>query len=157
MQFGLEKCVYVYIERGKCKQLGENIAVNNIATEELKQDDTYKYLGQDKAVTYNRLLNNERVSTEYLRRVRKIWNSQLNTLNKTIVHNVFAVPVLTSTIGIIDWCEEEVDIKTRKTMAMAGSLHERSDVERLYTLRKQGGQGEALRVSRTYLHQEQYH
>ena len=40
MQFGLEKCAYVYIERGKCKQLGENITVNNIAIEELKQDDT---------------------------------------------------------------------------------------------------------------------
>ena len=59
MQFGLEKCAYVYIERGKRKQLGENITVNNIAIEELKQDDTYKYLGQDEAVTYNGPLNKE--------------------------------------------------------------------------------------------------
>ena len=29
MQFGLEKCAYVYIERGKRKQLEENITVNN--------------------------------------------------------------------------------------------------------------------------------
>ena len=144
MQFGLEKCAYVYIERGKRNQLGENITVNNIAIEELKQDDTYKYLGQDEAVTYNGPINKERVSTEYLRRLRKVWNSQLNASNKTIAHNVFAVPVLTPTIGILDWSKEEVqqlDIKTRKTMAMAGSLHKRSDVERLYTPRKQGGRG----------------
>ena len=44
MQFGLEKCAYVYTEREKRKQLGENITVNNIAIEELKQDDTCKYL-----------------------------------------------------------------------------------------------------------------
>ena len=147
MQFGLEKCAYVYIERGKRKQLGENITVNNIAIEELKQDDTYKYLGQDEAVTLNGPLNKERVSTEYLRRVRKVWNSQLNASNKTIAHNVFAVPVLTPTIGILDWSKEEVrqlDIKTRETMAMAGS-------------RSENKEGEALRASRTYLHQEQYH
>ena len=144
MQFGLEKCAYVYIERGKRKQLWENITVNNIAIKELKQDDIYKYLGQDEAVTYNGPLNKERVSTEYLRRVRKVWNSQLNAPNKTTAQNVFAVPVLTPTIGILDWSKEEVqqlDIKTRKTMAMAGSLHKRSDVERLYTPRKQGGRG----------------
>ena len=76
--------------------------------------------------------------------MRKVWNSQLNASNKTIAHNVFAVPVLTPTIGILDWSKEEVqqlDIKTRKTMAMAGSLHKRSDIERLYTPRKQGGRG----------------
>ena len=144
MQFGQEKCAYVYIERGKRKQLRENITVNNIAIEELKQDDTYKYLSQDEAVTYNGPLNKERVSTKYLRRVRKVWNSQLNALNKTIAHNVFAVPVLTPNIAILDWSKEEVqqlDIKIRKTMAMAGSVHKRSDVERHYTPRKQGGRG----------------
>ena len=76
--------------------------------------------------------------------MRKVRNSQLNASNKTIAHNVFAVPVLTPTIGILDWSKEEVqqlDIKTRKTMAMAGCLHKRSDVERLYTPRKQGGRG----------------
>ena len=102
MQFGLEKCAYAYIESGKRKQLGENITVNNIAIEELKQDDTYKYLGQDEALNYNGPLTKERVSTEYLRRVRKVWNSQLNASNKTIAHNVFAVPVLAPTIGILD-------------------------------------------------------
>ena len=132
--------------------------MNNIAIGELKQDDTYKYLGQDETVTYNGPLNKERVSAEYLRRVRKVWNSQLNASNKTIAHNVFAVPVLTSTIGILDWSKKEVqqlDIKIIKAMAMAGSLHKRSDVERLYT--PENKEGEALRAPRTYLHQEQYH
>ena len=114
MQLGLEKCAYVYIEREKRKQLGENITVNNIAIEELKQDDTCKYLGQDEAVTYNGPLNEERVSTEYLRRVRKVWNSQLNASNKAIAHNVFAAPVLTPTIGILDWSREEVQQLTSK-------------------------------------------
>ena len=76
--------------------------------------------------------------------MRKVWNSQLNASNKTIAHNVFAVSVVTPAIRILDWSKEEVqelDIKTRETMAMAGSLHKRSDLERLYTPRKQGGRG----------------
>ena len=90
--------------------------------------------------------------------MRKVWNSQLNASNKTIAHNIFAVPVLTPTIGILDWSKEEgqlLDIKTRKAMAMAGSLHKRSDKERLSS--PENKEGEALRASRTYLHQEQYH
>ena len=75
----------------------------------------------------------------------KSLESQLKVSNKTIVHNVFAVPVLTPTMrGILDWSKEEVqqvDIKTRKAMAMTGSLHKRSDIGRLYTARKQGGRG----------------
>ena len=51
---------------------------------------------------------------------------------------------MTPTIGILDWTRKEVedlDIRSRKIMARAGSPHVRSDVERLYAKRIQGGRG----------------
>ena len=45
---------------------------------------------------------------------------------------------------MLDWTRKEIEdlhIRSRKIIAMAGSLHVRSDVERLYAKRIQGGRG----------------
>ena len=45
---------------------------------------------------------------------------------------------------ILDWtCKEidQIDIKTRKTLAMSGSFYPNSDADRLYFCRKDGGRG----------------
>ena len=36
---------------------------------------------------------------------------------------------------------EQLDIKTRKLLTISGSFHKNSDIDRLYTIRKQGGRG----------------
>ena len=46
--------------------------------------------------------------------------------------------------GIIDWKESElksIDGKTRKMLTMYGAMHPKSDVDRLYIKRKEGGRG----------------
>ena len=46
--------------------------------------------------------------------------------------------------GILQWKESElkyVDRKSRKKMTMYGALHPKSDVDRLYINRKEGGRG----------------
>ena len=46
--------------------------------------------------------------------------------------------------GIIQWKASELkdwDRKSRKTMAMYGGLHPKSDVDSLYVKRKEGGRG----------------
>ena len=53
--------------------------------------------------------NQQRVTKEYINRIREIWNSQLSDFNKAVAHNAFAVPSLTSTVGILDWtCKEKL-------------------------------------------------
>ena len=104
----------------------------------------YTYLGQDESVGFNGPLNKERVRKEYKRRVRKIWSSNLYSNNKVTAHNTFAIPVLTPTIGILNWTKQEIrdlDIAMRKILTYTGSLHKRSDVNRLYVPRKFGGRG----------------
>ena len=45
MKFGEEKCAYLNIEKGKRKQLGKTIEMNNLKLKELEDGDTYRYLG----------------------------------------------------------------------------------------------------------------
>ena len=144
MEFGADKCAYLYIESGKRKSLGDTIDINGLHLEELEEDDTYKYLGQDEAVGFASPLNKEKATKEYHRRVRKIWESELYAKHKVIAHNIFAVPILSPTFGILNWAKDElekIDIQTRKLLSLNGSFHVNSDVDRLYTLRSLGGRG----------------
>ena len=45
MNFGLDKCSYMYVERDKRKYLNEEIEVNGTRIKELKEDAPYKYPG----------------------------------------------------------------------------------------------------------------
>ena len=54
---------------------------------------------------------------EYLYKIRKIWLSELTDFNKMIAYNSFAIPILTATVGILDWTIKEindVNVTTRK-------------------------------------------
>ena len=144
MQFGEDKCAYIYIERGKRKSLGKNIQINEVKIRELEEEESYKYLGLDESVQFENAINKENIITEYSRRLRKIWSSELNAFNKILATNTFAVPVVTYSYGLLNWTKENIrslDTKTRKIMNINNSLNQRSDVDRLYVTRKEGGRG----------------
>ena len=144
MELGNDKCAYNYIERGKRNTLGEKFGINDIELNEVECVEKYKHLGQDENIVYDNVLNKGRVLHEYFRRIRKIWSSELFSNNKTIAHNIFAIPIITPTIGILNWTKaelEQIDIKTRKILTSSGSFHINSDIDRLYTPRNKGGRG----------------
>ena len=101
MQFGADKCAYINIEKGQRKQLNTTIEVNGLNIQELKSDESYKYLGMDEDIAYRGELNKERARKEYFRRVKKIWRSELYGKNKVIGHNIFATPIFTLTFGVL--------------------------------------------------------
>ena len=143
MKFGVSKCAYQVIERGKRKAQNEDLEVNGLHIQEI-QGDCYKYLGIDESIGIEGPLNKQRVIKEYKTRIKKIWRSELNGYNKAIAHNAFAVPVVTLTIGILKWTKKEIndlDIATRKIITMTGVFHQASDRDRLYVERKKGGRG----------------
>ena len=79
-----------------------------------------------------------------MKRIRKIWPSELYSNNKVIAHNTFAIPVLTPTFGIIKWTKEELeqmDVKTRIILSCNSSFHVNSGIDRLYTKSDKGGRG----------------
>ena len=95
-------------------------------------------MGQDEDTEFNEALNKERVTKEYLQRVRKILSSELYASNKLTFHNIFAIPVITPTFGIINWAKEElhnIDFKNRKLLTSTSSFRINSDIDRLCSYR----------------------
>ena len=135
MSFVDSKCAYQCIQRGKRNEIGSPLRVDHLTVQEIKEENNYKYLGTDESVGFDGPLNKERVIKEYKRRVNRIWRSNLNPINKSIAHNSFAVPLITPTIGVLNWTKEEIrrlDVTTRKLLTMNGPFHQSSDMNRLY-------------------------
>ena len=61
MKFGLDKCAYIYIERGIQKSLGTKL-INGTDTEELDLGETHTYLGQDEDNGFKGELNKQRAT-----------------------------------------------------------------------------------------------
>ena len=122
------------------KQTTQHLEMNGLKIQPIKDGESYKYLGQDENLSYNGPVNKERVSKEYLKRVKK--SGPVN--NKYVSHNAFAVPVIIPTFGVLDWTIYEikqVDNKTRKMLTMTGSFHRNSDVDTHYTLESSEEEG----------------
>ena len=86
----------------------------------------------------------KKITKEYYRRLKLVLKSKLNGRNIILAINTWAVAVISFGAGIIDWNMDElkqVDKKTRKIMTMNGTLHPKSDIDRLYLGRKNGGRG----------------
>ena len=73
MTFGLSKCAYQTIERGKRKAKNKPLIVNNLNIEEIEERDQYKHLGTDDFGIIGPL-NKEKVIKKYKLRVKDIWN-----------------------------------------------------------------------------------
>ena len=117
MVYGESKCAFLANDKGKIIESHEVIVMNGVAIKPLKARDSCKYLGQKEIIGCVGPLNKAFVTAEYKKYVQKIWSSKLSAYNKHIADNVFALPVLTPTFGIICWTIQEIenlDIITRK-------------------------------------------
>ena len=64
MNFGVNKCAYQCIERGKQKEQSQPLEVNGLIIKEVEEGDTYKYLGVDESVGIKSPLNKDRVVSQ---------------------------------------------------------------------------------------------
>ena len=86
----------------------------------------------------------DKVMKEYKRRVRKILETKLNAGNLIKGINTWAVSLLRYSAAFLDWTKfemEQLDRQTRKLTTMHNALHPKSNVDRLYLPRKDGGRG----------------
>ena len=143
-KFGQEKCPFLHIEKGIIRKSSPLNINHLIINQPIANGDSYKYLGIDENITYNGPRNKEKFSKEYLNRVRKIRSSELPDLNKVIAHNSFVVPIITPTIGIINWKIDEIrqiNINITKLLTMRGSFQPNSDGDNIYMSKAKGGRG----------------
>ena len=84
------------------------------------------------------------VSKEYIRRLTKLSKSKLNGGNLVQRVNTWAVSLLRYSAAFSS-CRKSglqaIGRKTRKLFIISGALHPKSDVDRLYIPRKEGGRG----------------
>ena len=90
-EFGKDKCACIKIEKKKKNTTKSPIEINGLIIKPIQGGKSYRYLGQDINVAYVGTFNKQRVSSE------------LSAFNKKIAHNTFATPVITQTIGILEW------------------------------------------------------
>ena len=144
MEFGIEKSAKLVIEKGKIvKSVGIELPDGKVI-KSLQEGESYKYLG---ILETERFLGEEmklKVSDEYFRRLKKVLKSKLNEGNLVQGVNTWTVSLLRYSAAFISWrkCElQATDRKTRKLFTIYGGLHPKSDVDRLYIPRKDGGRG----------------
>ncbi len=143
MEFGLRKCGVLTLKRGKIARC-EGIELPNGEVMKEVEKEGYTYLG---IVELDKIKENEikeKIIREYKRRLRLILKSKLHGRNKITAMNTWAVAIFRYGAGILDWKGSELqslDRTTRKTMTMYGAFHPKSDVDRLYLKRHEGGRG----------------
>ena len=86
----------------------------------------------------------DKIQKEYLRRIKKLLETKLNTRNLIKGINTWAVPRVRYSGPFLKWTRDELkqmDQRIRKLMTMHKALYSRDDVDRLYVSRKEGGRG----------------
>ena len=86
----------------------------------------------------------EMIKKEYIKRLEAILKSKFNSGNTVKAVNIWAVPVIRYSTGIVDWKNSELRNmyrKTRKVLNMYQALHPRSNVDKLYLSRSEGEKG----------------
>ena len=81
---------------------------------------------------------------EYKRKTRLILISKLNGNNKIKAINTWVVVIMRYDAGMLEWRFDEIkelDRKTQKLLTMHKGLQPKSNVDRLYVSRKEGGRG----------------
>ena len=142
MEFDREKCAMLVMEKGKIVRSVVTELPNGKVIKSLQEGESYKYLGileADKFLEVEMKLN---VSKEYIRRLRKVLKSKLNSGNLVRRFGTWAVFLLRYSAAFLSWRKSElqaIDRKTRKLFTIYGALHPKSDVVRLYVPRKEGG------------------
>ena len=133
MQFGFEKCGILTLKRGKIVGC-EGIKLWNGEILEEVQEEGYKYFGITDIDKIKGKETKEKLIKEYKHRPRLILSSKLNSKNKIMAINTWAVAIFRYSAGVLDCKDQElesVDRKTRKLMTLHRVLHPKIDVNRL--------------------------
>ena len=141
MQFGMDKCAMLVMKKGKIVKSDGIQLANDKVIKLLEEGESYKYLGVLEAdeVIVNEM--KDKVKREYNRRVRKVLETELNSGNVFKAINTWLVSAVRYSAAFLGWSGlqlEEIDRRTRK---LHNVFCPKSNVDRLYLSRSEGGRG----------------
>ena len=138
MEFGIEKCAMLVMEKGKIvNSVGIELPGGKVI-KSLQEGESSKYLGILEADKFLEEKMKWNVLKEYIRRLRKLLKSKVSGVN------TWAVFLLRYSAAFVSWKKSQLQAiyrRTRKLFTIYGALHPKSDVDRLYIPRKEGGRG----------------
>ena len=111
---------------------------------EIDTDQGYKYLGILEADDMKFSEMKCTIKKEYLRRLKVILKSNLNSKNTISAINSRAISIVRYSAGILGWTVsemKELDRQTRKMLTLHNMFHKKGDVDRLYISRQEGVRG----------------
>ena len=143
MEFGTEICALVNIQRGRVTRTeGIQLSGGNNITD---IDETgYKHLLIIEGEEIKHKEMKEKIKKEYIKILKAILKSKLNSGNTVKAINSWAVPVIRHSAGIVDWKNSQLrnmDRKTRKVLNIYQALHPRSNIDRLCLPHNEVGKG----------------
>lgn len=144
MDFGIDKCKTVRMEKGKWKHDEDTPLMNNQIITSMQEHETYRYLGipQHNKIPHKDI--KQQLLHKYKTRLTAILNSKLNSRNIFKAINTYAIPILTYSFGIIHWSKtetEELNRLNRTTLTKHRIQHPKSCIERTTLSRSEGGRG----------------
>ena len=119
MKFGLEKCATAEFKRGKLATTTSIRLDEETTIKELRQEDSYKYLGINEAEGIQHAKMIEKMRKEHYMRVRLILKSELNAVNRIAAINSLAIQVITYSMNILNWKINDLkrlDTKDKETL-----------------------------------------
>ena len=143
MEFRLPKCGVLIMKRGKVVK-SEGISMHDGKMVKNIEESGCKYLETLDAYGIKHEEMKGQMKKEYIRRVRIILKSKLNVECIISAINSSAVSIVRHGAEIISCTEMEIkglDWKTRKLMTLYLAQHPKTNVDRLYLQRCEGGGG----------------
>ena len=156
MKFGIDKCATASVTRGKLTTCDGLIVSEDTVIPALNAHNSYKYLGVFELDQLKDKFMKEIIIATYRKRVRRLLKSALNGRNLILAINMWALPLIRYTAGILKWSQlelKQLDISTRKLLTLYKCFNVNDDVDRLYVSRQQGGHG-LLSVEDTVHHEQ---
>ena len=144
MELGLRKCAVAHVASGRLTTGEDFILPEDRHISAVTNGNTYRYLGIEQVFKPDLKAIRGRLSKTYVKRLRKIWSSDLNSKHKVQATNVWAVSIFRYFYSHLKWSRRDLELldrKTRAVMRQYKSHHYGASVERVYLPRRGGGRG----------------
>jgi len=108
MSFAIEKRKTLGNAKGKL-EMRSFTTKNNDTMEAINEDDIYKYLGHMQTKQMKHTQMKQKIGDEYLNRTTSILKTKLNGKNTMKAINIYAIPVLAYSFGIVKWSPRDLE------------------------------------------------
>ena len=115
MEFGIEKCAILVMEKGKIVKLVSTELPSGKVIKSSQEDESHKYLGILEADKFLEEKMKFNLSKEYIRSLRKVLRSKLNGGNLVSGVNTWAVYLLRYSAAFVSWRKSELHAIDRKS------------------------------------------